>query len=131
MYPNYYSQTTPQSSYLRPQPIQQLGLKGRPVSSVEEVRASGIDFDGSIFYFPDIANKRIYTKQIGMDGTAILNMYELKEMPNPTDTSVFITRQEFNVALAQLTQIINGISAETPNTAVSAEPPSQPIYTNF
>ena len=34
----------------------------RPVSSVEEVRAYPIDFDGSIFYFPDIANKKIYTK---------------------------------------------------------------------
>ncbi len=38
------------------------GLKGRPVSSIEEARAQSIDFDGSVFYFPDIANKRIYTK---------------------------------------------------------------------
>ena len=55
-------------------------MKGRPVSSLEEVRAASIDFDGSIFYFPDLANKRIYTKQINMDGTAALNMYELKEI---------------------------------------------------
>ena len=57
------------------------GLKGRPVSSLEEVRAASVDFDGSIFYFPDLANKKIYTKQIGLDGIAILNMYELKEIP--------------------------------------------------
>lgn len=50
----------------------------RPVSSVEEVRASSIDFDGSIFYFTDVANKKIYTKQINMDGTASINTYELK-----------------------------------------------------
>ena len=51
----------------------------RPVSSIEEVRAASIDFDGSVFYFSDLANKRIYTKQINLDGTAQLNMYELKE----------------------------------------------------
>jgi hypothetical protein len=58
-----------------------MGLKGRPVSSIDEVRASVVDFDGSVFYFPDIANRRIYTKQIGLDGSAILCMYEMKEMP--------------------------------------------------
>jgi hypothetical protein len=56
-------------------------LKGRLVSSLEEARATSIDFDGSIFYFPDLANRRIYTKQINLDGTATLNMYELKAMP--------------------------------------------------
>lgn len=93
MYPNYYSQRPIQSPYLRPQQPQQLGLKGRPVSSIDEVRASGIDFDGSIFYFPDIANKRIYTKQINIDGTAILNMYELKEMPTQVaDSNLYVEK---------------------------------------
>lgn len=58
-----------------------VGLKGRPVTSLEEARASIVDFDGSIFFFPDLANKRIYTKQITMDGTALINVYELKEIP--------------------------------------------------
>jgi hypothetical protein len=81
-----------------------MGLKGRPVSSLEEARATGIDFDGSVFYFPDLANKRIYTKQINLDGTASLNMYELKELPLPTaiDSGNFITRQEFNEAMEAL-----------------------------
>lgn len=52
-------------------------LKGKPVSSLEEARATSIDFDGSIFFFPDLANKRIYTKQINMDGTATMQCYEL------------------------------------------------------
>jgi len=73
------------------------GLKGRPVSSLDEARATSIDFDGSVFYFPDLANKRIYTKQINVDGTATLLMYELKELPSgvPEDSSNYITRQEF------------------------------------
>ena len=69
-----------QQNYLRSaQP--QMGLKGRMVTSLEEARATSIDFDGSVFYFPDLANKRIYTKQINMDGTASLNVYELRELP--------------------------------------------------
>lgn len=82
----------------------------RPVSSVEEVRASSIDFDGSIFYFPDLANKKIYTKQINLDGTASIFMYELKEIPQQTienlDFSNFVTKQE-------LEAVLNSFRAET------------------
>ena len=56
-----------------------MGLKGRPVSSLEEARATIIDFDGSIFIFPDLANNKIYTKQINMDGTASLKVYDQEE----------------------------------------------------
>ncbi len=112
---NYYPQTQPAGqpaqyipqSYMRPvQP--QTNLKGRLVSSLEEARATSIDFDGSIFYFPDLANKRIYTKQINLDGTATLNMYELREMPIMNEQQVltsmtnYITRDEFNSVVSQL-----------------------------
>lgn len=103
MYPNTTPYYQPQQVYQRPIAPQQIGLKGRPVSSIEEVRASGIDFDGSIFYFPDVANKRIYTKQINLDGTATLNMYELKELPPmAVEGNNFITREEFNAAIETL-----------------------------
>ena len=75
----------------------------KPVSSIDEVKASPIDFDGSIFYFPDMANKVIYTKQINLDGTALINMYALTEIPVETNNnSNFITREEFNQAIEQL-----------------------------
>lgn len=87
----------------------QTGLKGRLVSSLEEARATSIDFDGSVFYFPDLANKRIYTKQINIDGTATLCMYELREIPQEKEISglvpsveKFVTREEFERVLAQL-----------------------------
>lgn len=60
-----------------------------------------IDFDGSIFYFPDLANNRIYTKQINLDGSACLNMYELKPIEQEPK-STYITREEFNEALKKL-----------------------------
>jgi hypothetical protein len=77
-------------------------LKGRPVSSLEEARAATIDFDGSIFYFPDYANRCIYTKQINMDGTSSFMMYELKEIPVEKPKE-YITREEFDTAIQQLT----------------------------
>lgn len=120
---NYYPQQSQQTqqvpqqqpmyqipSYLRQAPMQ-AGLKGRLVSSLEEARATSIDFDGSVFYFPDLANKRIYTKQINMDGTATLCVYELREMPVEESNSVnvpsvekFVTREEFERVLAELRQ---------------------------
>lgn len=106
------------------------GLKGHPVSSLEEVRATGIDFDGSIFFFPDIANNRIYTKQINMDGTASLNMYERKEIPVASTTGDYVTRaelaeivQSFQNQFAALTQ-----PAEKP---VSAPAPIKKAEYNF
>lgn len=84
-----------------------MGIKGRPVSSIEEARAISIDFDGSIFYFPDLANRRIYTKQINMDGTATLNVYELKNEP-VINSPQYVTREEFETTLAQLKQAISG-----------------------
>lgn len=109
----YYQQAQPQiqpSPYFgqmpRPQPYidqtqPQMGIKGRPVSSIEEARAVSIDFDGSVFYFPDLANKRIYTKQINMDGTSTLNVYEWKNEPVP-NSGQYITREEFETAITQL-----------------------------
>lgn len=99
MYP-YQTTTTPTTSRVLTPP--QMMLKGRPVSSLEEVRATGIDFDGSIFYFPDIANKRIYTKQINPDGTFTLLMYEQKELPTPIDNSSYVTKQEFGEVIELL-----------------------------
>ena len=124
---NYYPITTnPQVSqqsynpYLRQAPPQ-TGLKGRPVSSLEEVRASSIDFDGSVFYFPDMANRRIYTKQINIDGTAALNVYELIELKNETKEGTvlpsmekFVTKEELQQVLAQFRQSLDEKTAPTP-----------------
>ena len=119
---NYYPQQIPNQQvpqqqpqyqipgYLRQAPPQ-VTLKGRLVSSLEEARATSIDFDGSVFYFPDLANKRIYTKQINMDGTASLYVYELRELPVEEEKGSlvpsiekFVTREEFERVLAELRQ---------------------------
>lgn len=116
-----YQQTLPQTGYsyypqqqYRPPatttaPPQIAGLKGRPVSSLDEVRAAAVDFDGSISYFPNLANDKIYTKQINLDGTSSVRVYELSEIPaTPTTQPVvdnLVTKEEF-------TQTINGLLEE-------------------
>ena len=127
-YPNQ-SQTQYQQMGYRPQQIwpapQQQIPQVRPVSSIEEVRASPIDFDGSIFYFPDLANKCIYTKQINMDGTATLNVYEMKAMPIMNEQQIvasmnnYITRDEFEQAIAQLHQTFKPVEQSVVKESVA------------
>ena len=113
-YNSYYSQQLPRAygQPINPMGPAAAGLKGRPVSSIEEARATSIDFDGSIFYFPDIANSRIYTKQINMDGTATLTMYEKREIAPPTmaPAANYVTREEFENSLKQINEIISSFA---------------------
>ena len=108
-YMNYPYSANPyvrQSDYGQPQMqsvMPQAGLKGRPVSSIEEVKAAQIDFDGSLFIFPDIANKKIYTKQINLNGVAELNVYEWVTQPQtPTAVGDFVAKQEFEDTMSKV-----------------------------
>ena len=60
-------------------PQQQTMLKGRPVANEEEANAAMIDFDGSLFVFPDKAHGKIYTKQLGLDGNIIFHKYSIDQ----------------------------------------------------
>ena len=99
----------------------------RPVSSLEEARASVIDFDGSVFYFPDAANKKIYTKQINLDGTSLLNMYVLQEIPTTPQpeqlADTYVSKDEFQQTISLLLGEINKMKGEqNHNDKQSAEP---------
>lgn len=123
MYNNYY-QPTQTPAYAAPQARPSLTLKGRPVSSLDEARASTIDFDGTVFYFPDLANKRIYTKQINLDGTASLLMYELKEIPTEAPTTTgFITREEFEATISQIKETLSAAVIKNANSAEKKDVP--------
>ena len=121
--PNSTSPINPRPNLLPPQPFG--GLRGHPVSSLEEVKASSIDFDGSIFYFPDIANKRIYTKTVGMDGVALLNMYELKPLPATPIEGDYITRTEFDQALARISELLSTKVTKAAAAGVTTQPSEQ------
>ena len=64
-YNGYYQQNSYGNQYQRQTVPESYGaspgvsyLKGRPVLSVEEARASQIDLDGSLHVFTDIGNKK-------------------------------------------------------------------------
>lgn len=93
-----FQQYMPQPS--QPQPQQQM-LKGRPVSSVDEARAAQIDYDGSLFIFPDITGKKIYTRQVMLDGTSMFNTYSLDESVDAKKTP-YVMRDEFENTVSDI-----------------------------
>ena len=137
----YYQQAAYQMprAQMPPQPQQPIAqnvspfLKGRLVSSIEEARAQTIDFDGSVFYFPDLANHKIYTKQINLDGTSTLNMYELKEipMPMPVGNQDFITREEFEQAMNPVRQLMAAAQNKESQVPAQETPQSGTAPYNF
>lgn len=74
-------------------------LKGRPVTCFEEAQGIAIDFDGSLNIFPDIANKRIYTKQLLNDGSCPVKCYV--EQPIPQNSSSRIDEQPISNKIIQ------------------------------
>ena len=129
-YGNNYQQNSIQpitggyQSYQAQQPVAQVQqtpqqiIKGRPVSSYDEAKASMIDMDGSMFVFPDIANKRIYTKQIMLDGSAELKVYALVEQTQPTEikqnNEQYVLRTDFDKAMMNIKNQIDKIMEGMP-----------------
>ena len=94
-------------------------IKGRPVVSIDEARASQIDLDGSLYVFPDLGNKKIYTKQINMDGTAAFNVFELSNVDatQKAPTSVYVTKDELDEILASFKASLSQEKAIEPSPA--------------
>lgn len=98
-------------AYMMPQPAPAAGLKGRPVSSFEEARVAQIDLDGSVAIFPDLGNKRIYTKRINIDGTASLQTYTLDEQPIiETVSSDYVSKEEFIELKQMLDELVSKLN---------------------
>ena len=116
-------QVTNTQPYMAPMMMPQTNyIKGRPVVSIDEARASQIDLDGSLYVFPDLGNKKIYTKQINMDGTAAFNVFELvtpgvEAAPAPS----YVTREELDEILNQFK---NSLTQTKPREATAAPKPT-------
>ena len=73
-----------------------------------------IDFDGSLFIFPDKAHGKIYTKQLGLDGNIIFQRYSLDqptapmEQPRqePIDLSGYAKQEDLEKMVTELKQKI-------------------------
>lgn len=117
-YPNYYPAATvpmmrPETaSYMMPQVAPAAVIKGRPVSSFEEARVAQVDLDGSVSFFPDLGNKKIYTKRINADGTAAVQTYSLDNAV-PEMTPEYATKDEITELKQTLDEIINRLKNAT------------------
>lgn len=120
-----YNVGTYQSNNYQMQNTQQMGtqmqvIKGRPVSSYDEAKASMIDLDGTLFVFTDIANHCIYTKQILLDGSAELKTYVLQEQKqNETKRSGelnegYVLKKDFDITVKELHKQIEGLKEALP-----------------
>ena len=125
--PYYYGYGVQAPQYQRPMMAQEPPamampnyIKGRPVLSIDEARASQIDLDGSLHVFPDMGNKRIYTKQINLDGTATFNVFELA----PTAPQSAETQPEY-VTKTQLDEILAEFKASLTQTKTPKPAPAQ------
>ena len=105
-------------------PMMQNYIKGRPVVSIDEARASQIDLDGSLYVFPDLGNKRIYTKQINIDGTATFNVFTLApEAPStePPTPQMYVTKEELSKILEDFRASLS-VQASAPTAEVKQKP---------
>ena len=92
-------------------------LKGRPVVSIDEARAAQIDFDGSLFIFPDMSNGCIYTKQASSNGV-IFNKYILEEQNAKPVSTEYVTREELNNIISEIKAVIKpNLNAQSPPSA--------------
>ena len=92
-------------------------LKGKSVVSIDEARAVQVDFDGSVFIFPDITNGCIYTKQATPTGI-IFNKYVLEEQNAKPASSDYVTREELNNIISELKSAIKpNLNSQSPAPA--------------
>lgn len=93
-YPNYNQFYQPQMRMVQPmqqqpmgqqmqqpimqpvQPVQNIGLQGKSVDSIDVVKAMDIPLDGSVSYFPLTDGTAIVSKQLQIDGTSKTIIYE-------------------------------------------------------
>lgn len=79
-------------------------IKGRPVASMDEVKGAMVDFDGSVSFFPSLANNKIYTKQIGLDGNPVYTTYIKQNEIDITENVINVSQNDFKTAMENINQ---------------------------
>lgn len=74
-------------------PNNRLYLNGKIVDSIDAVKATDVQFDGSISYFPLANGSAIITKQLQSDGTSKIVIYKPEKMSNDVK---YITIEDLN-----------------------------------
>ena len=91
---------------------QQQFIKCRPVSSIEEAKASMIDLDGTLSVFLNISNEEIYTKQITLNGTPNFEVYRKAPILAQNDSNASINIELLNNKIKSLEGKIEALERE-------------------
>lgn len=110
------------------------GIKGRPVTNIEEARAAQIDFDGSTSYFPCPAERKIFAKGLDLNGNPVFEVYQLvtgnvQQQPAYVESSAFMALQQ---RVEQLEAALKGANnnVQPITTNANAGQQSQPASAN-
>lgn len=74
-------------------PNNRLYLNGKIVDSIDAVKATDVQFDGSISYFPLANGSAIITKQLQSDGTSKIVIYKPEKI---SDDVKYVTIEDLN-----------------------------------
>ena len=85
-------------------------LKGRLVSSLDEVKASVVDMDGSETYFPHPASNSIYTKCIDMQGNSVIKHYVLEDVKDSKLDPVNEELSKLKKRVSDLEDMLNSLT---------------------
>lgn len=101
----FYNQSMIQPRYsqpIEPQPImpKPMGLNGKVVDSIDTVKGMDINLDGSISYFPLADGTKIITKQLNMDGSSKMVVYE--QVKENIKEVKYITSDELDKAIKKI-----------------------------
>lgn len=108
----------PVQALQQPQSVQM--LKGRIVASVEEAKASQVDFDGSTTYFACPAEQKIYAKSIGLNGLPTFLTYKLCANDEPKKEEITIGK-DFDDRLSTLEKKVKELYDELTTTVTAGQ----------
>lgn len=121
-----YQNTIPQ--YQQPQ-VQNFGLNGEIVDSIDVVKAKNVDMSGNPTIYPKSDFTEIYVKQLQMDGTSRTDIYrkvvpESTQVPVQQPVNMDVLNGMFGQLKQDLLQEINGIKEMIPAfmSGASTEP---------
>lgn len=92
-----------QQQQVQPQPKNM--VKCKMVTSLEEVKAMPIDFDGSLNVYVDVTNNKIYTKVFTVNATVDIKTYEVASMVDNNSDAKYATIDDIEAIKKELEEL--------------------------
>ena len=100
---NHPQQHNFQQQQVQPQPKNM--VKCKMVTSLEEVKAMPIDFDGSLNVYVDVTNNKIYTKVFTVNATVDIKTYEVVSMVDNNSDTKYATIDDIEAIKKELEEL--------------------------